>query len=218
MTNYLILKAIKDVKEEQIELRNEIKQFREDQKVFNKEINHLKEENEKLKNENNIIKKELTNIKKELVDVKNEMNWIEKDKKKNRVVVKGLQINTSDTEVMKNLINTFIKEHLKIDVINKNVTKIATKILVVEFENEYDKLRVMSNKSELRKMGSEKIYIDDYLTKKEREKQKHIAMRAQEEKRKGKLVKIGYSKVIIDGVEWRWNRNSEQLEIHETKN
>ncbi|KAK9695965.1 hypothetical protein QE152_g32212 [Popillia japonica] len=190
MTNYLILKAIKDVKEEQIELRNEIKQFREDQKVFNKEINHLKEENEKLKKENNIIKKELTNIKKELVDVKNEMNWIEKDKKKNRVVVKRLQINTSDTEWN-------LRTHMK---------------------NEYDKLRVMSNKSELRKMGSEKIYIDDYLTKKEREKQKHVAMRAQEEKRKGKLVKIGYSKVIIDGVEWRWNRNSEQLEIHETKN
>ncbi|KAK9712841.1 hypothetical protein QE152_g24665 [Popillia japonica] len=92
---------------------------REDQKVFNKEINHLKEENEKLKKENNIIKKELTNIKKELVDVKNEMNWIEKDKKKNRVVVKGLQINTSDTEVMKNSINNFIKEHLKIGKVYK---------------------------------------------------------------------------------------------------
>lgn len=71
---------------------------------------------------------------------------------------------------------------------------------------------VISNKTDWRGY----TLIITYLTQKEREKQKHMAMRAQEEtgKGKGKLTQIGYSKVIIDGAEWKWNKNTEQ--IHET--
>lgn len=80
-----------------------------------KQINNLMEKSVKLKEKNNLIKKELMDIKKELFDVKNEMNCIKKDNQKNTVVVKGLQIKLSNSEVMKNSIKNFIKEHLNVD-------------------------------------------------------------------------------------------------------
>jgi hypothetical protein len=43
------------------------------------------------------------------------------------------------------------------------------------------------------------------LTKQEREIQKKLRTIAKEEKREGKEVKVGYTQITIEGVQWRWN-------------
>ncbi|XP_073968234.1 uncharacterized protein [Bombus fervidus] len=54
-----------------------------------------------------------------------------------------------------------------------------------------EKRRIMKEKSKLEKG----VYIDDDLTRKEREIQQHIRRVARERKEKGEYVKIGYKKL-----------------------
>ncbi|KAK9680122.1 hypothetical protein QE152_g39335 [Popillia japonica] len=86
---------------------------------------------------------------------------------------------------MKELINSFVKEQLGITAEIKTATKLREKIYVIELHKEDDKKQIMQNERKLRDLKMEKVCIDNDLTKKEREKQKHIRLRAQEEQRKG---------------------------------
>ncbi|KAF2895613.1 hypothetical protein ILUMI_10562 [Ignelater luminosus] len=76
----------------------------------------------------------------------------------------------------------------------------------------------MKNKAKLKQIKEAKVYINDDLSVIEREKQKQIKKKANEEKGNGKDIKIGYNKVIVDGVEWRWDRAKEKLEKAQLKN
>lgn len=53
--------------------------------------------------------------------------------------------------------------------------------------------RIMKNKSKLKNLEPEKVYINDDLTKKERAKQKKMSNFARDEKSKGKNVKMRYN-------------------------
>jgi hypothetical protein len=56
-----------------------------------------------------------------------------------------------------------------------------------------------------------KVYIDDDLTKEERETQKKLRELAREERDRGKRVKIGYRKIQINGDWFRWDKRQEKL-------
>jgi hypothetical protein len=55
------------------------------------------------------------------------------------------------------------------------------------------------------------MYIDDDLTKEERETQKKLRELAREERDRGKRVKIGYRKIQINGDWFRWDKRQEKL-------
>ncbi|KAI4465408.1 atp synthase mitochondrial f1 complex assembly factor 2/atp12 protein mitochondrial precursor [Holotrichia oblita] len=60
-------------------------------------------------------------------------------------------------------------------------------------------MEVMKNKSKLRNKLDNKVFINDDLTREERDIQRIIRQKAKEEKSKGKQVKIGYAKLVIEG-------------------
>lgn len=73
----------------------------------------------------------------------------------------------------------------------------------VTFKNFDDKLQIMRNKSKLR--GSD-TYIDNDLTRGEREIQSVLRQRAREEREKGDTeAKVGYQKILMRGqwVTWK---------------
>lgn len=214
----LILRMITDMKTDQKEMRKEVHQIREEQRAIHEELKRVREENQSIKNENVQIKKENEGIKKELIDMKMYIERLEKEKRKNNIVVKGLEIREKEPEKIKELINSFVKEQLGITAEIKTATKLREKIYVIELHKEDDKKQIMQNKRKLRDLKMEKIFIDNDLTKKEREKQKHIRLRAQEERRKGNDVKVGFNKISINGIEWRWNHSNTQLERKGSKN
>lgn len=76
----------------------------------------------------------------------------------------------------------------------------------------------MQNKKNLKNIKGNRIFINDDLTQKEREKQKQIRSFAKSEIDKGKEVKIGYSKITINGEEWRWDETSEKMVKTKSKN
>ncbi|KAI4465889.1 hypothetical protein MML48_3g00008907 [Holotrichia oblita] len=160
-------------------------------------------ENEKLKEEYETIVKENSEIKRELADVKGNIEKMEKQTKRNNIVIKVLETKTSDAEKLKTTINKFIAENIGIEAKIKAVNKVGETTCIVKLIDEETKTEIMRNKAKLRNMEIDKIYINDDLTRKDRGKQKQLRIRAQEEK--GNSVKVGYNKLIINGKEWRWN-------------
>jgi polysaccharide deacetylase 2 family uncharacterized protein YibQ len=68
--------------------------------------------------------------------------------------------------------------------------------------------KVIKQKGKLKgNRATEKIFIDNDLTKKEREILKKIRAIAREEKREGKDVKVGYMKITIEGVQMSKHQN-----------
>ena len=65
-----------------------------------------------------------------------------------------------------------------------------------------DKKKVLEAKIRLK--GSQ-IYIDDDLTREEREVQVALRNKAKEERKKGNVVWVGYRKMRIQDEWWVWN-------------
>ncbi|KAF2896668.1 hypothetical protein ILUMI_09506 [Ignelater luminosus] len=108
--------------------------------------------------------------------------------------------------------------HMNIQIESKKVYKLSDKMCLIELKNLEDKATIMKNKAKLKQIKEAKVYINDDLSVTEREKQKQIRRKANEEKGNGKDVKIGYNKVIVDRVEWRWGRTKGKLEKAQSKN
>lgn len=105
---------------------------------------------------------------------------------------------------MEQEVRNFIKENLKIEVEIGKVFKLHARgggCTVVAEGSREQKREVMVRKRELKKG----IYIDDDLTKMERERQNHLRDKAKEEREKGNDVKMGYGKIFIKDSWYRWN-------------
>lgn len=207
----LIIGMMKDLKLETQQIRRELEDYRE-------EISSIKKENEVLRQENIEIKTENKGIKEELGQLRNKMEWIEKEKRRNNVVVMGLEVNYENGKTIKENMETMLKEELQVEVQVKTANKMGDKICLLELESEEDKGKIMRNKHKLRTKKDHKIYINDDMTESERKKAKEIRKKASEERSQGKMVKIGYNTVNNGTNEWRWNKIKGVLELTLPKN
>ena len=105
----------------------------------------------------------------------------------------------------------FIKTNLKIEVDIMKAFKVQVrggKCTVVAEVGTWEKKReIMSRKKELR-AG---IFIDDDLTRMEREMQTQLREKAKEEREKGNKVKVGYGKIMTEDSWYRWNAREKKL-------
>lgn len=109
----------------------------------------------------------------------------------------------------------FIKAKLGKEVRIKKAYKITnTKKMVMVIASSKDwqqKREIMNKRKELEK----DIWIEDDLTRKEREIQKRLREKAKEEKERGNKVRIGifiYMKIQIGEETFRWNEREQKLE------
>ncbi|KAK9739153.1 hypothetical protein QE152_g9287 [Popillia japonica] len=316
-----ILNIVKELAREQRETKEEMRQLRKDQKEFKENIARLQQENDNLKKDNQGIRKENIEIKEELRELRNTVEWIEKEKKKNCLILSGICTNSNKPEVLNERVEEIVKRHLQIDVNTKTVTRLGERTCMVHlstpdekakimenksklkdmadriFINEYltqeekekqriirqmgntersripknclilsgictnsnkpevlnerveeivkrhlqidvntktvtrlgertcmvhlstpdEKAKIMENKSKLKDMA-DRIFINEYLTQEEKEKQRIIRQMGNTERSKGKIVKIGYNKITVDGEEWRWNQSKRKVEKPMQKN
>ncbi|XP_023312131.1 spectrin alpha chain, non-erythrocytic 1-like [Anoplophora glabripennis] len=206
------IRAIKVEMESVKEIRTEVKQIRKEMKEYKEEIYQLRKENGNLKKECETIKQENEEMKKEIKLTKNRVDNLEKYAKENNVIITGMIIDTDDAKALKETMANFLEMKLNVEVKLKRVRKLGQKTCLMELSSEEDKKMVMENKSKLRNLKNERIYINDDLTKSEIEMRKMIREKAEEERANGKTIKIGYKKLIVDGKVWRWNQNEERLE------
>lgn len=146
--------------------------------------------------------------KKNLTEIKRRLREKEKWERRNNIVIKGLEkkekgMEEIEIEFLKNEFG--LKEGVgKIIIVGKSKKEIA----LVELKDWKAKQKIMIEKN---KLGERKIYIDHDLTKKERKVQRMIIERAREERVKGRKVKVGYRKLIIDGTQFIWNEEREMI-------
>lgn len=193
-------------------MTKEVALIRTEQREFNEELRRLKDENETLKKENEKIKEESVQTKKVLVDLQTRIEFLEKEKRRNNLIISGLKIETEKTEERKAEINGFMRRELNVGVSIKTVAKLGEKTYLIALENTEEKLAIMKNKNKLRHMKGNKVYINNDQTIQEREIQKFIRDRAREERQRGKSVIVKYQRLIIDGKQWKWNTNRDALE------
>lgn len=128
--------------------------------------------------------------------------------RRKNIVIKGIQKGNS----VLGTVETFLREALQIETKVKNAYQVGRNdlsIFVAELESMEVKSQIMRKKYMLR--GTE-IYIDDDLLKNEREIQKKIRECAKTERDKNRKVKIGYKKICIDDVWYKWNETEERPE------
>jgi hypothetical protein len=137
----------------------------------------------------------------------------ERRRRKNNIVITGWRSEGSSKQQSREEVEKFIKENIG-EAKVKDCYNINKDQILVQMEEWSGKEKVMKQKGKLRgNRATKKIFIDNDLTKKEREIQKKIRAIAREEKRQGKDLKVGYMKITIEGVQMRWNEEKGRLEV-----
>lgn len=209
---------VKVIKEEQHKhtkdmnlLRQEIKDLRVEQGKYREEIKDLKVLNDK-------TIKEVHDLKKELNKANERIEKMEREKRRRNISLQGLHVNANNQIKLRETMEKFMEEKLDLKVHVNTAKKVGENIFIIEMNSEEDKYNVMKNKSKLKNIRGEKVYINDDMTKPEREIQKIVRIKAKEEREKGKKVKEGFQKLIIDGTTWKWNNEKKQLDEITHKN
>lgn len=221
-----LIKMMRDLKEEMTGLRNEIKEIKEKWVLrVDRMENKMVEMEERMKNmekqmgerefdrgdrieyergdERDVLGQEVRRLKRTI-----EVN--ERKGRKNNIVIRGLGT-TDKAGNIKDVARKWLEQKFEI----KDKIKLVhtagfegKEITIVELDEWKTKEKIMKEKSKLR---GEKIYIDHDMTREEREVQRKIRMRAREEKEAGRIVKVGYRKIFIGGIQWVWNEEVEEL-------
>lgn len=136
----------------------------------------------------------------------------EKKNRKNNVIIRGLK---GEFRGKKEEVEKFFKDNLEVDVKVESAIQVGkdVKIIIAKINSWEEKQDIMKNK---KKLGNTKIYIDHDLTRTERVIQSRLVIRAKREREKGRVVKIGYKKICIEG-EWiaysqiNWSESNENF-------
>ena len=119
-----LIEMFKEFKTEQHIMKTE-------QEEIKKEIGKIREQNNILMSENTALKEENNDIKEKLTEVCNKVERLEKEKRRNNVVITGLELQTEDPTLLKSDIEKLINERLQINLLTKKAYKIGTKNLLV---------------------------------------------------------------------------------------
>lgn len=185
------------------ELMDDTREIKTNQEKYQEEFSKLRTENEQLKMENAEIKRELLNM-------RTGLERVERSSVRNNIIIRGLQIDTNNRSELKKDMEKFIKEKLNLQVQIGDAIRVGPKTCKIEMENSQEKQKIMENKSKLKNL-KERVFIDNEPTKSELEIQQRIWDEIKEKNIKGKNVRVGYQKAVIDGKEWKWDRTEEKL-------
>lgn len=141
----------------------------------------------------------------------------EKEKRRNNIIINGLEeegeVGAIVAELARSLqLNTRVVEAVRLG----KKTEGKKRPVLVKCSSWEDKRNILAKKGALRDKGST-IYIDEDLTRKEREIQMKLKRKAREERSKGKRVMVRYQKMCIEEEWWFWNEVKDILEKGESK-
>ena len=208
-------------------VKKDTQDIKKENESINKEIRELKEEwkrkREAWEREKEEIQKRIKNLETkrdkadELIERINRIEQKEEARKKrekrNNITLKGEELPRGETP--EDTAVKVISENLQVEVEIEDIfwTRKGERgsILIAKLRNWQQKKEIMIKKGKLK---GKKIYIDNDLTKNERETQKAILGIAKAEREQGAHVKIGYRKVKINDRIFKWK---EGVGLEETK-
>lgn len=187
-------------------LSQEIKDMKTEHREFINIMKVIVQENEEIKKEN-------AELKRNLKEIGNKIEAIEKEKRKDNILIQGIEVDGRDRQQLKGEIANFIKVNMGMEVEINTAIKIGHKTCLVELKDKNEKEKVMKNKNKLRNYRKGRVYINEDLTKQEREIERILRTKAREELQKGNDVKRGHQRLFINGTAWKWDMDSGNLKI-----
>jgi hypothetical protein len=194
------------MREEIKTLRKELAAMREENGELRKELVTVREEMRRREEKGQVEKADWT---KRMKMIEEKMEQREKKERKNNVIITGIGAKSGNIE---RGMEEWLGREIGVKVNVKEAFKInKDKMMLAKIESWEQKKNILLNKSKLKEKEDERMYIDDNLTKEEREIQKKLRELAREERNKRKRVKIGYRKIQINGEWFRWDEREEKL-------
>ncbi|KAK9708214.1 hypothetical protein QE152_g27321 [Popillia japonica] len=161
-----------------------MKEIRSEQKQYFEEIGEIKKENIELRKKVN----ELENKLEKMGEIEQKIEKIEKDRRRKNIIIKGKNIIIKGAE---------FKDKIEMEEVQKFI------------EN---KIGVKSEVKEVEKIGDGKnIRVTLENLDQELKIQKTLRVIAKNEKEKGKRIKLGFQKIIMDGNTMIWDKNKNDL-------
>lgn len=96
---------------------------------------------------------------------------LEKETRKNNIVMNGLKINTEATKILNSGMENFIEQHLNVTVQIKQVHKLGEKICLIKLKQEKEKN--MEYKNKLKKLKDLHIFINNSNETRKRNTETH---------------------------------------------
>ncbi|XP_070169555.1 uncharacterized protein [Polyergus mexicanus] len=178
------------------------------EKLMGNILKEMQEEREAREEERRKWKEERKEMLERIQNLEMVQEKKEREEKKKNIVIRGINIEKTNIEKR---IEEFVKEKLGVEIKVEKAYEIkereGKKGIVVTVEEWEMKRNIMVRRKNL----DRGIYIDDDLTRREREIQGRLRRRAREEKEKGKEVKIGYKKISVNGKWFKWNEKEDCL-------
>ncbi|KAK9739255.1 hypothetical protein QE152_g9163 [Popillia japonica] len=192
----------------------ELQGLRKENALMRKEISGMREEmqewkrmyakeREEWKKEKKVMGEKIEKLEDELWSLQKRERRKGKNgkKKKRHMVIKG-----EGTEKIRSNVDCqrFIQAELGVQAQIQSMYRVGGKkgrgMVVATVGNWEEKRLIMSNKQKLK---GKRVYIDDDLTKREREIQGRLIEVATAERNRGKQVRVGYQKISVEG---KWMR------------
>lgn len=192
---------------EKTEDMDEVKDMlREMMKTIQQNTEENKELREEIRRNQKMWDKEKRKLEGRIDILEGRLEAMDKEKRKCNVIIKGL----TDEQVDETEINNFLETNVNVKIQVKKISHISKQkegnIVLVEMNTWDEKQAIMKNKFRLK---GTKVYVEHDLTLEERRIEAEIRRIAREERKKGKQVKIGYKKVIINGEIYEWSKQDD---------
>lgn len=199
----IMLTVKKDTEDIKKELRREMKELREEWKKKQEEWERVKLNFEMRINELESKKDQNEEMKEKIREVLWKEEKRERREKRNNIVIKGADIPMKETP--REAAEEIVKQNLQVEAPIEEAYWVRGRrggsFMVVKFKEWQQKMEIMMKKNKLK---GKRLFIDNDLTKKERDIQREIAQVARAEKEQGAQVKIGYKKLRVNEKIFKW--------------
>ena len=139
--------------------------------------------------------------KEEVVEIKRRVELQDRRERRNNLTIRGVEREgIRGKEGVERLFTEKLEVQCKIDWVKESGRE-GRRMVVARCSSWEEKLQVLKNKYKLK--GTD-IFIEQDLTWEEREMQRKIVRMAVEERKKGRVVKVGYQKIGVDGEWFDW--------------
>ena len=205
------LKTMKKQNEEfREETREEIKSIKEELRKRDDKWEEMQEGLEvKIANADNMTQQKIMSLAEKIKALEEQEEQRTKRERKNNIIIKSKAVVfEKDAKVemetkVREILNKIDTEVVAVNMMYIGKDRQDRGMARVTFKCFEDKIKIVKNKSILR---GQDTYIDDDLTKKEREIQAVLRQRAREEREKGdNEARVGYQKILLQGqwVNWK---------------
>ena len=212
-----ILKEIKDLKKQgedfRTEIRNKISGINEKLETVDEKVKTMQSALEtNIKTLESDVERLTKEMDKKTAGLEHRIKYLEemeerrvKQEKKNNVIIKVKETQPDNADKTRELTENIMKQiGVSRKIVNSYFIGQDTKgwgLIKVQMSSFDEKMEIMRNK---RKLRGQEIFIENDMTRQEREIQAAIRFRAKQERERGNSVRIGYQRLQINGTWENW--------------